>query len=428
MRLHILLALACLFCLPIASCKKQDGTPPSVELLAPADFSSFVASYPVAVQFNASDETALGNATVTIVDDLFGRTVSTGSLTLDRAEETRSISLNLGDRYTEAGTYTLTVTVQDKAGNTSKAAVQLQVSELPQRFYRTIFTVYPPQVGVYQLFSIDSAGLSDAGPYLGDSVADLLVENRNQLVAVALRDDGTVRGYRPEDFQPDFVDQPFPLQRGINCLRSAGKEGYLIGYESPPYLRQLDRNGLWKNDWDGLLFPVRNALYDGNRVFLAVHGVLGQPIKLDQYNYPGENLTSARPLNWDARYLARHEDALIAAGPFGSQTKVFRLSLPSLVPTDSVTLNSPFITADGAGDHYFVLTEMGVARVDLPNFNLNANFLTGSFSGMGYEPSKKQLWLGGSGVLDVYALNGSLVASHVTSAGDVTHIGFQLNK
>lgn len=414
--------------LVLGGCKKTDDTPPSISMLSPADNRSFVATSEIPIQISASDEGGLSSVSMQLASADFGAVVASGSQSLTGTADTRSFALTCGDRYTAAGTYTLSLIAFDKAGNTSKAETQIQVTELPLQFYRAVFTVYPPLVGVYQLFSIDSAGLSDAGPYLGDSVAALLVENRHQRVAVALRDDGSVRGYHPDDFEADFNYQANPPHRSLNCLRSAGQEGYLVGYETPPYLRQLDRGGQWRNDWDAVLYPVRNALYDQTRVFLSVHGLFGQPIKLDYYNYPAQNLTGARPFSADLLYLARHEDALIAAGPSGNATKVFRLALPSLVIQDSATINSPLIGADGAGERHFVLTEAGVARLDLPNFGLNTGFLPGSFTCIGFDPSRQQLWMGGNGQIEVYSINGGLVTTHTTAYGEVRHMGFHLNK
>lgn len=419
---------ALLVLLAFAACKKEDDTPPAIGILAPANGSAHVAASAMAVQVSASDDGGLASVTALLTDDLLGTTVSSASATLTGNSDTRSFNMVCGDRYTATGAYTLSLTAYDKSGNSSRATIALQVSETPRVLYRTVFTVYPPSVGIYQLFSIDSAGFSDAGPYLGDSVADLLVENRHQRAVVALRDDGSVRAYHPEDFQADFVYQPFPRQHALNGIRSAGVNGYLIAYETPPYLRQLDRNGLWQNDWDGLVYPVRNAYMDASQLYLSVHGLFDQPIKLDRYNYTGENLTNARPLSCDLLYLARSGDALIGAGPSGNQTRIYRLGLPSLVVLDSATIGSPYIGGANGGDHHFILTQSGLARLDLPNFSLNANFVTGNYTAVGFEPSRGQVWLGGSGALEVYDLNGQLVTSHITSFGEVRHIGFHLNK
>lgn len=428
MRNLLPLTFATLLALAFAACKREDGTPPSISLLAPADHSSHVASAAIPIQFQASDEGGLASVTVQLADANLGTVVASSSLSLSGTTQTRSLNLNCGDRYTPGGNYNLTLTAFDKTGNSARAAIVLQVAELPYQLYRTVFTVYPPSVGIYQLFSIDSAGFTDVGPYLGDSVADVLVENRYQRVAVALRDDGSVRGYHPEDFEADFVYQALPVQRALTCLASAGKDGYLIGYATTPYLRQLDRNGMWQNDWDAVLYPVRNAFYNQSSVLLSVHGLLDQPVKLDNYSYPGENLTSARPLSADLLYMARAGQDLIAAGPSGNLTKVFRLSLPGLVVLDSATITSPFLAADGAGNYHFVLTEDGVTRLNLSNLNQNVNFLPGTFTGLGFEPSRQQLWLGGMGQLQVYDLNANFVATHITSVGEIRHIGFHLNK
>lgn len=419
---------AALVLLACSACKKEDDTPPAVSILAPANGSAHVAASAMPVQVSASDDGGLASVTALLTSDLLGTTVSSASISLTGNSDTRSFNMVCGDRYTATGSYTLSVTAYDKAGNNSRATIALQVSETPLVLYRTIFTVYPPSVGIYQLFSIDSAGFSDAGPYLGDSVAGLLVENRHQRAVVALRDDGSVRAYHPEDFQADFVYQPFPSQHALNGIGSAGMNGYLISYETPPYLRQLDRNGLWQNDWDGLVYPVRNAYYDESQLYLSVHGLLDQPIKLDRYNYTGENLTNARPLSCDLLYIARSGDELVGAGPVGNQTRIYRLSLPSLVVLDSATIGSPYIGGAHGGNQHFILTQSGLARVDLPNFSLNVNFVTGNYTAVGFEPSRNQVWLGTNGQLDVYDLNGQNVTSHITSPGEVRHIGFQLNK
>jgi len=418
------------FLIFINGCNKRDLTPPSIDLTSPIANANFRATDKIDVTGRATDESGSVSITLQLESPLTGQIYASNTGGPDQQGEF-SIDLTLGDRYTPAETYILRATAFDPAGNKASDFINLNLSELPFQYYRTIFGTSGLN-NLHQIYAIDTFNQVNPGPILNERLMAMTMDNRSQQLVAALAD-GSMTSYAPTDFSiffnldvgngsPDPNDWPNPHLQWY-------QNQFYLGTTQAPYLRRYTKDGILENTY-GVNFPVMDFTTGNDGIYVGMSSPNGNTKKIDHFDRTLGQLRSSRTLAWLPRVVFRPStDQILVGGEESNQGRLLVLAVTDLgQELGSISLTDPVKGIFGTANKTWVRQTSRISTYLPSSVSMGLPILIDDFTAAAWDEQRQELWTGKEDLIQVFSGTGSLLRTYPGNFGVVTHFDFHYNK
>lgn len=416
--------------LSLSSCKKRDLTPPSISLTSPRDGAGLEATQFVSVKGRATDESGSVSITLQLESPTTGQIFSSKTGGPDQNGDF-SIELELGDRYTPTETYILRASAFDPAGNKATDFIDLYLTELPHKYYKTVFSGYE-QGAPHTLFTIDTFDQVLTGPSLGSNLVSLHMDNRSRQLIVA-QAAGKITSYGPTDYgllynldlgsgSPNPSDWPNPQLK-------AYQGGFFSATLQPPYLRRFNKNGNLETTY-GANYPVFGLSVDPDGLFAGMSSPNGNIKKVDQFDRTLGQVKSSRAFDWVPKSIFRaSNDQLLVGGEDSGEGRVLVLAANNINQNlEQISLSDPVVDIFGTRTNIWVRQTSRISTYLPDSRSIGLPSLVDDYTAAAWDEQRQELWTGKNNLIEVYSSSGSLLRTYSGNFGVVTQIDFHYNK
>lgn len=408
-------------------CAKRDEIPPSVNLAAPLDNSTFVSGTEVLIVGTATDNERVSSVGAILQNVSNGQMAGSG-WGIPGTDGSFNFSMELGDRYTPTGLYLLRVTAYDEEGNPASDFAEINLFELPKTLHGVYFAGEDAS-GSATAFYVDTAGQVSVGPYIGQELTVFKADNRYQSLLTGGKS-GPVQALDVYGMSPLFsIDlpsgfDPVPL-RGLGLY----SRQLFVGSGNQPYIQRYTNEGLSSSIFDQAFYPPTALVADSIGLYASLSSPDGLNHKIDRYDRSHTGLQASHNLSWSGEFVAvaGSDAVMVGANAFGTG-RVLILDKNDLSIRDSINLQENIHAVEGVGNRLFILGPGGAFELDVNSGSTSGLICTGFFTSMAFEPVQELLYMGKDNSLEVYQLDGTLVNSIPGTFGDVTEIEFHYNK
>jgi len=267
------------------------------------------------------------------------------------------------------------------------------------------------------------------GPFVGNDLAFLYVDNRAQQIAYGPAS-GPLVVARSDDFDTHWEMNPAPGPAVPAITAFAAQErNYFLGQSNAPYIQSFSAAGATQAAFSDAQYPPQSLVANSEGLFAGLSSPDHSVNKVDRYDAETGALEFSRTLTWIPEYLvAIGTDYLAVAGrDVANSGKFALLDQDDLVIVDEMTLPEVVWGLDGHGDNAFVLSAAGLQTyVSSIHTMGGANFNQG-YTASAYEPVSGRFFLGKNGQVEAF-LNLGQDASYQGGFDEVTHIVHHHNK
>lgn len=414
--------------LVLQACKEEDRDTPAVALSSPSEGFVIMADSEFVIAGVASDDRALGSVTAVLYESFTEAVVQSKTEPLGGLRDEFSFRMPAGDRYTPSGEYTLRVSAADAAGNIGSAFAQITIQALPLR-YRGLVWACDVGAGQYTLHMEDSLQVVRQGPQQLTELAGLLCDNRNGQAVTAEAMPGVLIGWDIEGLDKVFqVD----LSQGTGTRTFSGltmnASRYYCALSVPSYLRSYRFDGAPVDEFEDALHPGTAICAAGDRVFMALKGLVGTPLKVDAYDAATGALEGTYGLDWEAQHLLPvGDDALLVAGNENGLGRVLVLDRTSLALRQAVPMTESLVDVATANGRVWVIGGAGLYELYPATGTLSGLLAAGDYAAIATDAEHNHVFLGGDGSLEQRSGAGALLRT-IPVSGRVAFIDTHYNK